>query len=155
MSIESEGLDLLRQRLDEELRDYAAEAVGIQDRDGKPMIENIYLLQGMTETHCLLKGLHPFTPQEVNALLKFQKPLAVAHACWEENTEKYSFDICQIIKDNKFDQTFALVDQAAAREEKPSVRDQLHTAMRDARRQAKAEQGRTEPPVQKRGGEAL
>ena len=148
MSMESEAHDLLMQRLDDELRQYSADVIDIRASDGLPFIANIYLLQDMAEVHCLLKTVHPFTPQEVNALLKFKEPLAVARACWEQNTEKYSFDICQIIKDNNFERTFAPANLSAEQQEKPSLREQLQTAMREARKQA-----RTEPAPPKLGGE--
>ena len=148
MSMDSDGHALLMRRLDENLKDYAAEALGIPDGDGRPMIGNLYQLQGMTEVHCLLKNQHPFTPQEVNELLKFQNPLEVAHACWEENPDRYAFDICRIIERNQFERTFAQMDPAAQTAEKPSLRDQLQTAMREARKQA-----RTEPAPPRLGGE--
>ena len=148
MSMESEAHDLLMRRLDENLKDYAEQRLGERGEDGRPIIGNLYQLQGMTEVHYLLKAEHPFTPQEVNELLKFQNPLEVAHACWEENPDRYAFDICRIIERNQFERTFAKIDPAKQTAEKPSLRDQLQTAMREARKQA-----RTEPAPPRLGGE--
>ena len=146
MSMESEAQDLLMRRLDENLKDYAEQRMGERGEDGRPIIGNLYQLQGMTEVHYLLKAEHPFTPQEVNELLKFQEPLEVARACWEENPDRYAFDICKIIKRNHYERTFAQIDPAAQTAEKPSLREQLHTAMREARKQM-------EPAPPKLGGE--
>ena len=148
MSMESEAHDLLMARLDDNLKDYAERRMGERGEDGRPMIGNLYQLQSMTEVHYLLKAEHPFTPQEVNELLKFQQPLEVAHACWEENPDRYAFDICRIIERNHFERTFAQADPAALTAEKPSLREQLQTAMREARKQ-----NRTEPAPPKLGGE--
>ena len=148
MIMESEAQDLLMRCLDENLKDYAEQRMSERGEDGRPIIGNLYQLQGMTEVHYLLKAEHPFTPQEVNELLKFQEPLEVARACWEENPDRYVFDICKIIERNHFERTFARIDPAAQTADKPSLRDQLQTAMREARKQA-----RTEPAPPKLGGE--
>ena len=74
-----------------------------RDEHGLPLIRNIYLLQGMAEAHYLLKAEHPFTPQEVSTLLKYEDPLAAASACWEENTDRCAFDICGIMREHRLE----------------------------------------------------
>ena len=151
MSMESEGRDLLMRRLDDCLQQYAEKVMEPRDEKGLPIIGNIYLLQGMAEVHYLMKAEHPITPKEVSALLKFEDPLAVVSACWEENPERYSFDICRIMEEHHMDKRFPLSESAFAREEKPSLREQLHAAMRESRRQQKPEQ----PTKGNRGGDAI
>ena len=151
MSMESEGHDLLMKRLDQCLQEYADKMMEPRDEKGLPIIGNIYLLQSMAEVHYLMKAEHPITPQEVSALLKFENPLAVVSACWEENPERYSFDICGLIEKLQLEKVFLPADPLAKREEKPSLREQLHTAMRESRRQQKPEQ----PTKGNRGGDAI
>ena len=144
MSMESEGKELLWRRLDASLRRHAKALGGGEEL---PDIANIYELQEMAEVHCYLKTEHPFTSKEVNALLQFADPLEVAVACWEENPDRYDFDICQIL----YDKEDILRDFAPAepeRTEKPSLLEQLHEGMDKARRQA-----RKDAPEAKRGGE--
>ena len=151
MSMESEGRDLLMRRLDDCLQQYAEKVMEPRDEKGLPIIGNIYLLQSMAEVHYLMKAEHPMTPQEVSALLKFEDPLAVASAYWEENPERYSFDICGLIEKLQLEKVFLPADPSVNREEKPSLREQLHAAMRESRRQQKPEQ----PAKGNRGGDAI
>lgn len=62
-------------------------------------IGDIYNLQDLAKLHYYLKVEHEFTPAEVEALLHFQDPLDVARWCWEENTHKHSFPICELLKE--------------------------------------------------------
>lgn len=62
-------------------------------------IGDIYNLQDLAKLHYYLKVEHEFTPAEVEALLHFQNPLDVARWCWEENTHKHSFPICELLKE--------------------------------------------------------
>ena len=151
MSMESRGQDLLKQRLDECLRKYAADVMEPRDKAGNPFIQNIYLLQGMAEVHYMLKAEHPFTPQEVNALMKFENPLAVAYACWEENEDRYAFDICALIEKHQMEKSFRLADPSMSHEEPLSLREQLQAAMKESRRQLRPEQ----PAKGSRGGDAI
>ena len=151
MSMESKGRDLLMLRLDESLQRYANQVMEPRGENGLPLIGNIYLLQGMAEVHYFLKAEHPFTPQEVNALLKFEDPLAVAYACWEENQEQYLFDICRILDERQVGRNFPLADLSSDCGERPSLREQLHAAMKESRRQQKPEQ----TAKGNRGGEAI
>ena len=143
MSMESEGKELLWRRLDASLRRHAKT---LGNGDGLPDIADIYRVQEMAEIHCYLKTEHLFTPMEVNALLRFADPLEVAAACWEENPDRYAFDICEILYGKDIFQDFAQAEPE--RTEKPSLREQIHAGMDKARRQA-----RKDAPEAKRGGE--
>ena len=143
MSMESEGKELLWRRLDASLRRHAK---SLGNGEGLPDIADIYRVQEMAEIHCYLKTEHPFTPPEVNALLRFADPLEVAVACWEQNPDKYALDICKILDANNMFQKFAPAEPE--RTEKPSLREQIHAGIEKARRQT-----RRETPEAKRGGE--
>lgn len=66
-------------------------------KEGGPSIGDAYELQSLAERHYYLKVEHEFTAAEVEALLAFTDPLAVAQNCWEENDHKHSFPICEIM----------------------------------------------------------
>jgi len=66
-------------------------------KEGGPTIGDAYKLQDLAERYYYLKVEHEFTAAEVEALLDFADPLAVACACWEENDHERSFPICEII----------------------------------------------------------
>ena len=117
------------ERLDENLKRLANEYLEPRDENGQPFIENIYYLQGFTETHIYLKTEHEFTPGEVNDLLMFADPLAVAHACWEENTDKYCLRISDLIDQHNLRDRYSPADlEAPAGEKTPSLRERLEAA---------------------------
>lgn len=91
---EREAKTLLMKRLDECLLEHA----GSITAGGQPAIKDVYELQGLSELHYYLKAEHGFTPAEVEALLDFKDPLNVARWCWEENTHKHSFPICELLE---------------------------------------------------------
>ena len=62
-----------------------------------PELKRIYELKEAANLYFYLKEEHDFTPDEVNALLKFENPMEVAMGCWESNTAQYGFDICDIM----------------------------------------------------------
>ena len=64
-----------------------------------PSILDTYKLQGLSELHYYLKVEHEFTAAEVEALLSFADPLAVAQECWEENGHEPSFPICELLNE--------------------------------------------------------
>lgn len=100
---------------------------------GTPSIAALYHFQELAELHCYLKTAHTFTAAEVEALLRFDDPLEVAAACWEENPHEYSFPICELLEELHAYEKFPLA-QADPPPEKISVRDRLRTAMQEARR---------------------
>ena len=105
-------------------------AKNLASGDG-PQIVDVYHLQGLAEVHCYLKTVHQFGSAEVEALLQFADPLEAAKICWEENSHKYSFPICDLLKE-----TGAKDRLPHAKPEPPkkySVREQLNAAMREAR----------------------
>lgn len=104
---EQEAKRLLIEELDRSLLNHAA-ALG--QRAGESDIVDIYKLQGLAELHYYLKVEHEFTAAEVEALLQFTDPLAVAEACWEENTHKHSFPICELLDVVQAYQQFPLKD---------------------------------------------
>lgn len=92
--MEIEAKKQLMEELDKSLLSHTA-ALG--QKEGGPSIGDAYALQGLAERHYYLKVEHEFTAAEVEALLAFADPLAVACACWEENDHEHSFPICEII----------------------------------------------------------
>jgi len=83
-------------RLDRSLLNHV---VTLGHKDGGPSIGDAYELQDLAERHFYLKAEHEFTPAEVEALLSFADPLAVAAACWEDNGHKHSFPICELLNE--------------------------------------------------------
>ena len=69
-----------------------------RDKEGHPLIGNIYALQCIAEMHIYLRTVHEFRPEEISDLLYFEDPLRVAQHCWEENTDIYAFRISDLIK---------------------------------------------------------
>ena len=82
------------ERLDRSLLNHV---VTLGHKDGGPSIGDAYELQDLAERHYYLKVEHKFTAAEVEALLSFADPLAVACACWEDNGHKHSFPICELL----------------------------------------------------------
>lgn len=85
------------QLMDELDRSLLSHAAALGQKEGGPSIVDAYELQALAEQHYYLKVEHEFTAAEVEALLAFADPLAVAYACWEENDHEHSFPICEII----------------------------------------------------------
>ena len=83
-------------RLDRSLLNHV---VTLGHKDGGPSIGDAYELQDLAERHFYLKAEHEFTPAEVEALLSFADPLAVAAACWEDNGHRHSFPICELLNE--------------------------------------------------------
>ena len=105
--MEFEAKDLLMERLDKSLLDHAAAL----NRDGSgPTILEVYKLQELAELHCYLKTVHRFEPAEVEDLLQFSDPLAVAVECWEERDSAKGFPICSLLNEIKAYERFPLVD---------------------------------------------
>lgn len=102
---------LLFERLDECLKVHA-------DMLDAEKIGDIYDLQELAELHYYLKVEHEFTPSEVEALLEFQDPLDVARWCWEENTGKHSFPICDLLKEIGADKKFAKAAEEISAQDK-------------------------------------
>ena len=126
--MEFEAKKLLMERLDKNLLEHAAAL-----SEG-PTILGTYELQGLAELHCYLKTAHEFNAAEVDALLQFADPLEAAQACWEDNPHEYSFPICELLETTRARDRFPLAESTPPLE-KPSVREQLHAAMKKARQQ--------------------
>lgn len=126
-NIEFEAKEKLMARLDGNLLDHAKQLTA---GDG-PSIVEVYRLQGLAEMHCYLKTSHQFDPAEVDALLQFADPLNVAYYCGEMNSHEYSFPICDLLRETEAREWFAPAEPELP--EKPSVRQQLHAAMKEAR----------------------
>lgn len=141
MFAEHDAKAKLLKKLDESL---LAHAKDLAAGDG-PQIVDVYGLQGLAELHCYLKTVHQFDAAEVEALLQFADPLAAANLCWEENSHEYSFPICDLLRET------GAKDRLPPAEPEPpkklSVREQLRTAMREARQQPA-------PEDRAKGGEA-
>ena len=139
--MEFEAKKLLMERLDKNLLHHAKE---LFTGDG-PRIVDIYRLQGLAEVHCYLKTAHEFNAAEVEALLQFADPLQAAYLCWEENSHKYSFPICDLLRETRAKEHFAAAEPEPPK--KLSVREQLQAAMQETRRQSV-------PRERPKGGEA-
>ena len=133
--IETGAKKLLFERLDENLQRLANEYMEPRDENGQPFIENIYCLQAFAETHIYLKTEHEFTPGEVNDLLMFADPLNVAHACWEENPDKYCLRISDLIDRLDLRGRYPPADLDQPAEGKtPSLRERLEAAKQEVGR---------------------
>ena len=130
MFAEYHAKDRLLEMLDASLLRHAKD---LADGPG-PDIVDVYRLQGLAELHCYLKTVHQFDSSEVEALLQFADPLMAASLCWEENSHEYSFPICDLLRET------GAKDRLPPAEPEPpkklSVREQLRSAMKEARQQS-------------------
>lgn len=131
---ESHAKEHLLDKLDQSLLNHAKDLSTGDD----PRIVDVYALQGLTELHCYLKTVHQFDSAEVEALLQFADPLAAANLCWEENPHEYSFPICDLLRETKAREHLPLAEPEPPKRQ--SVREQLRTAMKDARQQLAPEE---------------
>ena len=118
------GKQKLMEKLDDCLVDHAEGLCAW----GTPSIATLYHFQELAELHCYLKTAHTFTAAEVEALLRFDDPLEVAAACWEENPHEYSFPICELLEHIKAKENFPLAEEQLP--EKLPVRDQSMLAIK-------------------------
>lgn len=123
-TMENDARRLLMERLDTCLQERAKEYMEPLNKDGLPLIENIYYLQGAAEVHIYLKTVHEFRPEEISDLLYFADPLRVAEYCWEGNTDKYAFRISELIQKCRLKEQFP----AAKPQAKASLRSRLEEA---------------------------
>ena len=130
MFAEYEAKQKLLAKLDESLLSHA-KALSSTD---SPQIVEVYGLQGLAELHCYLKTVHQFDSAEVEALLQFDDPLWAASVCWEENSHEYSFPICDLLQETGAKESLPLAEPEPPK--KLSVREQLRTAMKEARQQS-------------------
>ena len=130
MFAEYEAKQKLLAKLDESL---LAHAIALSSADN-PQIVEVYGLQGLAELHCYLKTVHQFDSAEVEALLQFDDPLWAASVCWEENSHEYSFPICDLLQETGAKESLPLAEPEPPK--KLSVREQLRTAMKEARQQS-------------------
>ena len=138
---EHEAEKMLWAKLDESLLSHAKD---LSAGDG-PKIVDVYNLQSLAEVHCYLKTVHQFDSAEVEALLQFADPLAAAHLCWEENPHEYSFPICDLLRETGAKERLPLAEPEPPKRQ--SVREQLRTAIKEARQQPA-------PEERPKGGEA-
>ena len=124
----------LLKKLDESL---LAHAKDLTARDDLQIID-VYGLQGLAELHCYLKTVHQFDAAEVEALLQFADPLEAANLCWEENPHACRFPICELLRETGAKDR--LPPAGPESPQKLSVREQLRTAMREARQQPAPEE---------------
>lgn len=124
----------LLKKLDESL---LAHAKDLSARDDLQIVD-VYRLQGLAELHCYLKTVHQFDAAEVEALLQFADPLEAANLCWEENPHACRFPICELLRETGAKDR--LPPAGPESPQKLSVREQLRTAMREARQQPALEE---------------
>ena len=127
---EQNALQRLWAKLDENLLSHARDL----SAESSIKVVDVYGLQGLAELHCYLKTVHQFEPAEVEALLQFADPLAAANLCWEENSHEYSFPICDLLQETRAKERLPLAEPEPPK--KLSVREQLRTAMKEARHQS-------------------
>ena len=127
---EQNALQRLWAKLDENLLSHARDL----SAESSIKVVDVYGLQGLAELHCYLKTVHQFEPAEVEALLQFADPLAAANLCWEENSHEYSFPICDLLQETRAKERLPLAEPEPPK--KLSVREQLRTAMKEARQQS-------------------
>ena len=141
INAEHTAKEMLWAKLDENLLNHAKELIA----GDSPKIVDVYNLQGLAEVHCYLKTVHQFDSAEVEALLQFADPLAAAHLCWEENSHEYSFPICDLLRETNAKDHLPLAEPEPPKRQ--SVREQLRTAIKEARQQPA-------PEERSKGGEA-
>ena len=141
MFAEYHAKEKLLDKLDQSLLNHAKD---LSAGDG-PDIVDVYRVQGLAELHCYLKTVHQFDPAEVEALLQFADPLAAADLCWEENSHEYSFPICDLLRETNAKERLPLAEPEPPKRQ--SVREQLRTAMKEARQHPA-------PEERPKGGEA-
>ena len=124
----------LLKKLDESL---LAHAKDLSARDDLQIVD-VYRLQGLAELHCYLKTVHQFDAAEVEALLQFADPLEAANLCWEENPHACRFPICELLRETGAKDR--LPPAGPESPQKLSVREQLRTAMWEARQQPALEE---------------
>ena len=138
---ERQAREKLMAKLDESLLNYA-KALSSED---SPNIAQVYGLQALAELHCYLKTVHQFDSAEVEALLQFDDPLWAASVCWEENPHEYSFPICDLLRETNAKERLPLAEPEPPK--RLSIREQLRSAIKDARQQFA-------PEERPKGGEA-
>ena len=121
---------MLMQRLDAGLQAKAEELMAPRDKEGHPLIGNIYALQCIAEMHIYLRTVHEFRPEEISDLLYFEDPLRVAQHCWEENTDIYAFRISDLIKKYNLKEVYPAA--------KPPVKESLKSRLEEAKQMVRA-----------------
>lgn len=104
----------LVKKIDQSLLKHAAE---LGAKEGGPELTDVYRLQGLAETHRYLRWQHEFQPGEVEALLRFEDPLAVVRRCWEERDPEKGFPICDLLQKVEAEKLFPLLSPQAREEE--------------------------------------
>lgn len=97
------------------------EAALLGKRSSGPEMEDVYALRSLIERHEHLKLEHKFTPAEVEALLGFENPLAVVQSCWDANTHKDGFPICELLDSIKAYDKFRLTQEEQERRMGPQA----------------------------------
>ena len=94
----------LWQRLDDCLYEHFDYLKGL----GRPELEDISVFAATVEMHSYLKDSHAFQEGEIDRLLQFQNPLAVALDASEQNLDTDSFDINGLLDDMNANDTHPL-----------------------------------------------
>lgn len=92
--MEQDTQKLLFERLGQSLLDHAHTLI---NKEGGADISDIYKLADLSDRHYYLSVEHQFTSAEIDALLLFEDPLAVADACWGESEHDDTFSICEVL----------------------------------------------------------
>ena len=101
-----------------------------RDKEGHPLIGNIYALQCIAEMHIYLRTVHEFCPEEISDLLYFEDSLRVAQHCWEENTDIYTFRISDLIKKYDLKEVYPTA--------KPPAKESLKSRLEGAKQMVRA-----------------
>lgn len=92
--MEQDTRKLLLERLGQSLLNHAHTLI---NKEGGADISDIYKLTDLSNRHYYLSVEHQFTSAEIDALLLFEDPLAVADACWGESEHDGTFSICKAL----------------------------------------------------------
>jgi len=116
--LEIDAKKQLFDRLDECL---TWEANRLGQKFSRTTVEEIYQLRDLIDQHEFLKVAHDFTPDEVDALLCFHDPLAVADACWQKYGDGREFKICDALDGINAYERFPLTQAEQERRDQPLV----------------------------------
>ena len=129
--------DILRDKLDASL---LAHFDALKQQENLK-VGDLYELQFLCETHFYMKVEHEYTPADVEALLQFKDPLAVAMAAREENTRDFTFPVADVLKEMGAFDIYPLAEKPEKTEPKrsASVRDRLQAAVKELKEKPPAE----------------
>jgi len=127
----NDSKNILRDKLDESLFSH----FDTLKQQENVSVGDLYNLQFLCDTHYYMKVEHEYTPADVEALLQFKDPLAVAMAAREENDRDYTFPVADVLNEMGARDIYPLAEKPEKTEQKhsASVRDRLQAAVKELR----------------------